>query len=340
MGKKQTDNALLHLYIRGKCNREQLTVVRHYLTDAAYKESLEEFLRSDWQSTTDEKAGPADHAAENYKRFLAAVQSANEALPEITRCNPQRLFFRKAWQAAAMVIGIGLAGFAWWNNDHSSRPGITRWVSICNEAGERTVFSLPDSSKVYLGAASCLEYNTGYGVSNRNLRLKGEAYFIANHQGHYPLAVTTGKITTVDIGTEFNIRFIKNTAAIEVGVAKGLVEILNNTGKDPVRITTLSQRQQIRFDTASHKVEVDTLPEGEIGAWRQGLLVFRKQKLGEVAAELERYYGLTIQFADPDHAGILITTTLQNASAAEALEIVAITAGVRIERNGRGVKIL
>lgn len=337
MQDKQIDRALLQLYIEGECNREQLTIVRRYLTDPGYQQSLEAFLQTDWQQTTGEQAEEGNDIREKYQQFLAAAQPGAVA-PEPTG-RVRLLPVRSLWRAVAAIVIVAIGVTFIWRNA-SNKAADIQWLSLYNEAGERTVFFLPDSSKVYLSAASSLEYNTGYGVSNRNLRLKGEAYFIVNHREAHPFAVTTGKITTVDIGTEFNIRFLNNSPAIEVGVAKGQVEIINNTGKNPARITTLSGRQQLRFDTASLQVEINTLPEGEIGAWRQGLLVFRKQKLGEVAAELERYYGLTIRFADPAHTRILITTTLRNASAAEALEIMALTAGVKIERKGNQVQVL
>lgn len=336
MRTKQINPALLQLYIRGKCSRQQLTIVRQYLADAAYRESLETFLQSDWQNAMNEK-GPVSRNEEQYRQFLAAVQAAGDHKPQGLR--RKLLPYRRWVAAAAIIILVSLAGFLWWANDrsHGSHTDL-QWLSISNEAGERTAFFLPDSSKVYLGAASSLAYNTGYGISNRELRLNGEAYFIVHHEGDHPFAVTTGKLTTVDIGTEFNIRFLRNSPSIEVAVAKGSVEVLNNEGRGK-KIATLSGQQLLRFDTASHSALIDTLPGEEIGGWRKGLLVFRKQTFGEVAAELERFYGLHIGFDNPAHARILITTTLEHADAGEALEIIALTAGVKTERKGSEVRI-
>lgn len=336
MRKKQTDPALLQLYIRGKCNREQLTIVRQYLADAAYHESLEAFLQSDWQRAMEEK-GPANRDEEQYRQFLDAVQATRDKQQPVTIT--RRLFPRKYWMAAAVMIGVMITGgLLWWTSDGDQRREELRWVSLSNEAGERTAFFLPDSSKVWLGAASSLAYNTGYGISNRELRLSGEAYFIVHHGDDHPFSVTTGRLTTVDIGTEFNIRFLRNAPSIEVGVAKGSVEVLNNNNT-PQKIATLGRQQLLRFDTASGRAAIDTVPEEEIGGWRKGILVFRKQAFGEVAAELERYYGLHIHFDNPAHARILVTTTLEHADAATALEIMTLTAGVKMERKGSEVRI-
>ena len=335
MRKKQTDPALLHLYIRGKCNRKQLTIVRQYLTDPAYRESLEAFLQSDWQKEMEDKT-PASRDEERYRQFLTAVQAVQPQDGGAVR----RLFPHRRWVvAAAMILLVCLAGIAGWNYyAGGNTKEKVRWVSLYNEAGERTAFFLPDSSKVFLGAASSLAYNTGYGISNRDLQLSGEAYFIVHHGGDHPFAVTTGKLTTVDIGTEFNIRSLRNAPSIEVGVAHGSVKVVNNDSRQQ-EIATLGQQQWLRFDTASGKATIQSIPEDEIGGWRKGLLVFRKQPFSEVAAELERYYGLRIHFDNAAHARILVTTTLEHADAATALEIMALTAGVKVNREGNEVLI-
>lgn len=337
---KKADKFLLQLYLRDQCNKEQLTIVRHYLTDAGYKESLEEFLQSDWKETNEEKIPSDDNLAEKYERFLVLVNK-EKVLPVVQKRRSGRLFLRKmGWAAAAVVTGISLALFVWWMNDRRQEMQDQQWVHLHNEAGRRTVFFLPDSTRVYLGAASSFEYNKGYGITNRNTRLQGEAYFIVKHEGAHPFNVTTGRITTVDIGTEFNIRYLKNLPAIEVAVAKGTVEVLNNREGNTQRIATLGQRQQLLFDTASCAAEINTLyGEEAIGTWREGVLAFRKQAFHEVAAELERYYGLTIHFEDEINAGILITTTLRDATVNEALEIIGLTAGVKIKRVGDDVWI-
>lgn len=336
MQEKQIDRALLQLYIEGECNKEQLMIVRRYLTEPEYQNDLEAFLQADWQQTTAEQAEQENDLREKYRQFLTAAQPA--AVVPFPKGKTHLFSLRNLWRAAAAILVVTIGVTFIWRNANNKTPEI-QWLSLYNEVGERSVFFMPDSSKVWLGAASSLEYNTGYGVSNRDLRLKGEAYFIVNHRGKHPFAVRTGGITTVDIGTEFNIRFLENTP-IEIGVAKGLVKVVNSAGEIPATITTLGGGEQLRFDTVSGIAAINTLPEEEIGAWRQGLLVFRRQSLGNVAAELERYYGLSIRFANPAAARILITTTLRNANAAEALEIMSLTAGVKMERKGNQVTIL
>lgn len=335
---KQVDKTLLQSYFREECSKDQLTIISHYLNDAEYRDSLNKFLCSDWLEVGDEKVRPYVNAEESYKRFLEITGQINSMRFEKENKKIHSLsFYWLCRVAAAIIVIISVSGFIWWNS--SSKENNSQCISVHNEAGKKTFFYLPDSSKVYLGAASKLDYNRDYGITNRNLRLKGEAYFIVKHEGKHPFSVTTGKITTVDIGTEFNIRFLENSTAIEVSVAKGSVEVLNNTGKDKHKLATLAASQQLSVDTALQNIKINFLKGSKIGSWRNGLLVFEKQTFRSVAIELERYYGLTINFADPDLADIIITTTLKNTTANEALDIIALTTGVKMKRNENHVLV-
>ena len=337
------DKTLLRLYVEGRCSPEQLAVIRQYLNDPAYRESLEEWLQMDWQEVSEETFREEAGATEKYQQFLALVQPPVSPLVETTPV--RHISSRRWWQvaAAAMIIGVmGWAGWQWQENSRQQQQVLQedQWVHLQNEAGKRTEILLPDSSQVYLGAASSLRYNKNYGITNRDIVLEGEAYFIAKHKGRYPFSVRTGSITTVDIGTAFNIRYRSSEPAIKVAVAEGLVNVVNHDQPQAGVIASLKKQQQLNFDTFTRQAIVHTLPDGErIGSWRQGVLVFRKQRLREVAAELERYYGISIRFEKPQTADLLITTTINNASVKEAMDIVSLTAGVQINNSGKEVLI-
>lgn len=334
---------LLRLYVEGRCSPEQLAVIRQYLNDPAYRESLEEWLRMDWQEVSEETFNEEAVSTEKYQQFLALVQPPVPALVETTPV--RHLSSRRWWQVAAAAIIIGITGWAGWQWQENSRQQQqilqdNQWVHLQNAAGKRTEILLPDSSQVYLGAASSLRYNKNYGITNRDIVLEGEAYFIANHKGRHPFSVRTGSITTVDIGTAFNIRYLTTEPAIKIAVAEGLVNVVHHDQPQAGIIASLKKQQQLIFDTSNRQAVVQALPDAEsIGSWRQGVLVFRKQRLQEVAAELERYYGVSIRFARPQTADLLITTTISNASVTEAMDIVSFTAGVQVSNSGKEILI-
>jgi transmembrane sensor len=343
MQQQPVDKALLQLYINGRCTPEQLAVIQQYLHDPAYQESLRELLLIDWQQVSAEEFMTEAGSADKYQQFLALVQPA-DAIP-VKETPVKRMLPRRWWQVAAAAIFIGALGsMGWqWLQNEKHQQQVMRdqqWVQFYNEAGKRTMMVLPDSSQVYLNVASSLQYNKNYGITNRNIILDGEAYFIVKHGRKQPFSVRSGSITTVDIGTEFNIRYRTTDPIVKVAVAEGAVNVLDHSKPQSRPIAFLTKQHQLNFDAGTRQAMVQTLQDAEpVGAWRQGILTFHKQSLKEVARELERYYNVNIRFAQPQMENILITTTIQNATAAEALNIISLTAGVVVERSEKEVLI-
>ncbi|QEH42667.1 FecR family protein [Chitinophaga sp. XS-30] len=329
MQHKSVDTALLRQYFEGKCNREQLKTIRQYLEDPAYSASLEEFMQQHWQEDSGANADPLPLQA-RYRQFRDIVSELDITNNQKPAAKTRSL--RAPWRFAAAAILIGLliaAGISlWYAPDLHKTQNNTAWVDMKNEAGKRTSFMLPDSSLVFLNAASHLRYNTEYGKTNRELLLEGEAYFVVAPGGEHPFAVKTGSLTTIDISTEFNIRHFGNQADIEVTVAKGSVKVMN----DSRDLAVLHHREQLKFDSQRHQFSTALLANDleEVGGWRNGILAFRKSSLRDVAAELERYYGVQIIFDRPEVSAMLLTTTLHNATLEEAMDIISFTTGLKI----------
>lgn len=336
MQQQLIDGALLRRYTDGDCTKEELHVVRQYLQDPAYQESLYEWLQQDWQQVVAGAFPPEPKTTGSYQQFIALVQPVTPVVKQL------RL---RWWKAAAAALFIGIMSWSgWqWQQSEKQRQRATlenQWICLRNDPGKRTSLVLPDSSQVYLNAASNLRYNKNYGITNRDITLEGEAFFIVKHGGQHPFSVHTGNLTTIDIGTAFNIRYRSTDSVIKIAVAEGAVDVMDS-GQSKVRtLASLTQMQLLNFSKNTRQAIVQTLPDTElIGGWRQGILVFRKQQLRDVAAELEKYYGIHIRIARSETANMLITTTIRNATVAEALDIIAMTTSANITTTGGEILI-
>jgi len=313
MTPKEIDKKIVLSWLQGDHSINDLRVLQEYLHDRAYRESLDKFLQEEWVALRDEAQPQMPDLDLQYDRWRA------QATP--VRPMPAR---RWRWVAAAAVVVV-LGGMAWLLGRKGSSGKEVAWTVFQTVAGERRTLYLPDSSLVYLGAASTIKYDAGYNSSDRNILLDGEGYFVVRHGGRQPLTVVTGDLSTVDIGTEFDIRHYSGDVAVAVG--KGRVEV--HIGKGGA-VTSLEKGQRLQYDAVSAKVTTDSLPDASfVGAWRKGVLSWRKRPLKEVTDELQRYYGVIIHYTDPAQENILITTVLDNRSISEALDIITVTAGVR-----------
>lgn len=369
MESKEIDRQLMLDYIQGNCSSSQLHRVREYLHDEAYRESLDKFLLEEWEAISRSPQPLLPGMELKYHQFQfyrssdgkasATLPSAHDRdgkAPASTRSDPmhsdpihsastppapiRRLRVSRFVRLAAAAAVLFLLILSAWllqpgRSGRGSRNSAGQWTSLHNEPGKKNTIFLPDSSLVYLGTASTLKYNADYNRTGRKILLEGEAYFVVRHDGHQPFTVVTGDIATVDIGTEFNIRYYPGKSSIEVEVAKGKVEVRSTKGGSDTRIAALGQGQGLLYDTVTARSMVSVLPDtGLIGAWRKGILSFRKRPMKEVTDELERYYGVSIRYANPAIGNILITTLLDNNTLQDALEIVTVTAEVRYTRKG------
>ena len=346
MQSKETDRQLLLRYIEGNCTDEQLAIIKEYLTDEAYRESLNHFLQEEWKALSLLPLPDFPELDQRYDQFRSLVADKKEkgaVQPEKMTARSERatvrpLFIRRlAWAAAiaAVFSGVLLTGWYLWNKqDHAV------WKVVHNGPGKTNRIILPDSSLVDLASASTLKYREDYGRTNRQVDLTGEAYFIVRHGGLHPFSVTTGQLTTVDVGTEFDIRYQPGQPSIEVAVTRGTVAITHQTSEGNVSAPVqLHQQQRLYYNTDSHQFHTDTLQGETPGEWRMGILSFRKQALKEVAAELERHYGVPIYFDNSGADTILITTRLNKTSLEDALDIITRTAGIQYTRQGDTIRM-
>lgn len=352
MAPKEVDRQLLLNYLEAHCSRDQLLQIREYLHDEAYRDSLNRFMEEEWEALNRQQFPPLPDMDDQYKKFNAAYVTLRKEAAMAPRKGgamtpgngtPVRVIRRTAAIAAALLLAA--VGVWLLLPRLAGRPAqgvVTQWLSWHNGSGHPSEILLPDSTRVYLGPAGTLRYGQNDDRS-RLLQLEGEAYFIVRHDQRRPFTVVTGALVTRDIGTEFNIRYFPGEPTIAIAVASGKVQVAVTSGADTpgaaasraadVSLALLTPGQLLQYDSLTQRSGIMDLSDVSlIGAWRKGILSFHRQRLKEVTDELQRYYGVAIQYADPAAKEILITTLLDNKSFEEALDIVSITAGVHFTR--------
>ncbi|WP_431215370.1 FecR domain-containing protein [Puia sp. P3] len=181
MTKREIDKKIVLSWLKGNHSIGDLRILQEYLHDPAYRESLDNFLRDEWMALRKEEQPQSPDLEQKYDRFRAQLA-------------PVRPLPASRWRqaAAAAAVVFVLAGIGWLvsrSGDSGSEP---EWEVVQTAVGERKTLYLPDSSLVYLGAASTLKYDAGYNSNNRNILLDGEGYFAVRHGGSRPFTVVTG----------------------------------------------------------------------------------------------------------------------------------------------------
>jgi transmembrane sensor len=209
--------------------------------------------------------------------------------------------------------------------------------------GETRTVTLPDGSSVFLGARSQIRVN--YSDTERRVQLtSGEALFEVKHDPGRPFVVDAGDELVRDVGTRFDIN--RSDTSVRVYVLQGAVEIRDNhatpaeTVPAPVQVLNAGDGMEATHRPASGRqpdnVTYAKSSHSRPDAWRTGWLVYENASLGDVVADVNRYYGPGVDLG-PEVAAMRVTASIRTSQIPSFVEALnsALPVNVAREEDGR-----
>lgn len=221
---------------------------------------------------------------------LAALDKAGvESAPVI-----HRKVNWQPWRAAAgfaflavMALGAGGVGYDQLAGRESSRVGEIR----------RLV--LDDGSTVVLNTDSVVQVR--YHRRQRDIILrKGEASFQVAHDKSRPFIVHANGVSVKAVGTSFAVR--EGSGQVLVTVAEGVVEVARKDKASKTVERSYVSRDRRLVAANARPLKPSVVGEGQVSrqlAWREGLLMFDGETLGQAASEVNRYSQTPVMIDDP-----------------------------------------
>ncbi len=148
---------------------------------------------------------------------------------------------------------------------------------------------LPDSTKVWLNAASSLKYPAFFAANERKVDLNGEAYFEVAKNPKSPFRVTVnGKPGIEVLGTHFNIMAYPDEPFMATTLLEGSVKVGS---------TVLKAGQQAKVEFAEQKIQVvNNIDVNEIIAWKNGKTSFKDASIQTIMRAVSRWYDVDISY--------------------------------------------
>jgi ferric-dicitrate binding protein FerR (iron transport regulator) len=134
-----------------------------------------------------------------------------------------------------------------------------------------------------------------------------------------PFKVVSGDLTTIAIGTAFNINQF-NEEKLCISLLNGKVKVENNLTEENI---TLDPGQQLRYFPESGKSSIAKFSAEDIMAWKEGVLKFSNASFWEVVKSLERWYGVSITVSGRPGNSWLLTGDYKNQNLDLVLERMA-----------------
>ena len=246
------------------------------------------------------------------KRYKYGVFVPRQAIQKVKF--PAKAHYVRILPVAASIIVL-IFGVLWFWNKSSLQETV-----LLSRTGETKIFYLPDSSRVTLTEDSRLTYNAQFGKTNRELFLRGEAFFQVKRDTSKPFIVETSLIQVEVLGTSFQV--IAQKLQAEVAVEKGRVKV---TTQDKKQESILETGMSVKYGKKDGKLMISTKEDkGE-----QQILKFDNAPLSEVIETLNEYYDSHVTLP-ADYATLRITVVFKEVSLEEAIEIINRTLDVQL----------
>lgn len=190
---------------------------------------------------------------------------------------------------------------------------------------------LADGTKVYLNAVSSIKYPTQFNGNKRIVELEGEAYFEVAKNKSKPFIVKSDNQSIEVLGTHFNVHSYNNESVIKTTLLEGSVAV---TYKNQKSILKPGQQSDVSDNFSKIKVrEVDT---EEAVAWKNGRFKFDNADLKNVMRQLERWYGIKVEYRGDVSDVRFNGGTFRNKNLSEVLKVLELS-NIKFKVEGKTV---
>lgn len=320
---------LFRQYLGNNCTRKEFDEFFALLRDASRDETLRGLISKAYSELGQSSITYVDESGNlvlpEPEWFSRPIAEENET--------PGRKTYSRLWMAAGIAAVI--CGIIWFI------PGPDRGPSTAGRhmqvtATERSEFRyqlLPDSTQVWLNAASKMEFPPAFEKGKREVFLSGEAYFDVKHAEQIPFIIHTGKISTTVLGTAFNIKAYDDLSNVTVAVRRGKVKVQFMEKE----VAILTQGQQVKVNSDGKGVTDRRSGIGQVAAWQEGNLMYDDEPILDVIADLERMYNVRIEVAGTTLRNMRITTSFSRQTGVEqALQVLCNLMECKlVQRNGK-----
>jgi transmembrane sensor len=316
-------------FVEGDCSPDEAAAIQAWIAADPRRGELLDELHAVWRLTGSrtrawDVAGARIRLLPSRGRHAAQGSAGFSARPGLG-------LVRIAAAVACLVAGVGV-----WR----LRPRAAASREYATSPGQRLQLTLSDSSQVLLSVGTRLRVPPDFGVRERAVELDGEAYFVVRHDPRHPFLVRTRQGVTEDLGTSFDVRAYPQEQFVQVVVAAGHVALRGGGGSGSgASVVSLRPRDRGVIDAQGVLSATSGVALGDYLAWTRGTLVFHDAPLGDVVAQLGRWYDVEIEVSGASSAAERLTISFETGSVDEALAMLAQVVDARWTRSGKTARL-
>jgi transmembrane sensor len=257
-------------------------------------------------------------------RFDGLTGSDRQVLRRLTDRKPKARLLSGggALAAAVMLVGCG------WLATHLKTVR-EHFADYQTERGEQRAIRLADNSNLVVDTASAASASLSRGERRISL-FRGQVLANVARDANRPFIVETADATATALGTVFTVRV--EAGGTRVTVLESRVKVCPRSSEICAEVGEGTQ-VLVSADEVSPARPVNV---EQAGAWSNGWLEVDDQPVSDVLSELDRYSAQRIRFDPALLRNARVTGSYPLGDPARALEAIAGTARLKVERQADG----
>ncbi len=235
--------------------------------------------------------------------------------------------------AAFLLVPVSVLMFYF-----GGRSSDVEWLEANTAAGQKIEVLLPDGSSMTLGPSSKLIYPSSFTGDERKVFLMGSVYADVESDAKKPFVLSAGHLDVKVLGTEFHVNSYLEDSEVEVALVDGSVLLFN---KSDGREVMMRPGDIVCYDKSTSNFIRKNFAAGYYkDILDKGGFQFVNQRFGDIAASLERHFGVTIYIDDADIVDErYFASFINNETVDEILDVLNAQNYMKITRSGKIIHI-
>ncbi|GAB3917151.1 FecR family protein [Mucilaginibacter boryungensis] len=328
-------NDLFNRYLNNECSQQEWEVLIQHFGSETSLDALKELVRKQLEISVNNEVTTNNALPDNVHEVLeqAYKNIVNETF--LKRKKEAKIVFlnRSAFVKLTACVSILILAVSLYFGYIRYRLAANNYRQVITLNGERKKLQLTDGTTIWLAPGSTLNYASKFIGKNREVTLRGEAFFNVTHDKQHPFIIHTGRLNTIVYGTTFNIQAYPKRGSVEVSLLNGKVSV-TELGQHANQLMLAPNQRAIFNKTNGQLYKENYSAATDMLARRDGKFIYKGTTLSNVVDDISKAYNVTVvlnkKIQDLHYYGEFD----QKENLQQVLMQISLTTNVKLKNNG------
>ena len=207
--------------------------------------------------------------------------------------------------------------------------------TITTPRGGQYQLILADGTRVWLNAASSVQFPVAFKGKERRVILQGEAYFEIAKNASQPFYVQAGNTNVQVLGTDFNVSAYSDDESVVTTLLNGSVRLIKGT--TAALLTPGQQGIAVNTQTSFQVQQADLK---QVMAWKDNYFLFKNTDIRTIMKQMSRWYDVDFVYEGTPKDQIFGGKISKYKDISELLRNLELTGTIHFKIQGRRIIVM